>query len=90
MSAVTLYRAADGELFETEAEQLAYDASLSNKKEIEDFVNRHFPIPAPAPVLDSEGNPTFDEAGKPVTKARTNNARGPVAKAIAMWISEHQ
>ena len=90
MSAVTLYRAEDGTLFETEAEQLAHDAQCKHKEAIESFVDRHFPIPAPEAVLNDDGTPKLDEKGEPVVKAKQNAGRGPARKAIALWLSENQ
>lgn len=90
MSAVTLYRAQDGSLFETESEQQAYDAQCQHKEAIESFIDRHFPIPAPEAVLNDDGTPKLDENGKPVTKAKQNAGRGPARKAVSLWLAEHQ
>ena len=38
----------DGKQFDTEAEQLAYDAGKRNEKEIEAFLDIHYPVVAEA------------------------------------------
>lgn len=82
MSAVTLYRAQDGSLFETEAEQRAHDASIANKAAIDNFLDRHFPIPAAETVIDPE-------TGNQTKKYRQASGRGAARKAISLWLSEN-
>lgn len=34
----------DGKIFDTQAEQLAYDAAKNNEAEIKAFLDRHYPV----------------------------------------------
>jgi hypothetical protein len=89
MSAVTLYRSVDGSLFETESEQLAYDAQHANKEAIDAFVDRHFPIPEPELLFNEDGSPKLNDKGEQEKKVKQNAARGPVRRALALWIAEN-
>jgi len=89
MSAITLYRATDGFLFETEGEQLAHEALLENKARIDAFVDRHFPIPEPELLFNEDGSPKLNEKGEQEKKVKQAAGRGPVRKAIALWIAEN-
>lgn len=89
MSAVTLYRATDGSLFETEVEQRAHDASLANKVRIDAFVDRHFPIPEPELLFNEDGSPKLNEKGEQEKKVKQAPGRGPARKAIALWLAEN-
>lgn len=83
MAQVTLYQAQDGTLFETEGEQLAHDAAASNKAAIDAFIDLHFPI---EPAFNKDGTPKLNDKG--VQENKQNTARGPVRKALALWIAQ--
>lgn len=85
----TVYVANDGTLFGEESEALAHDAMTANKAKIDDFIDRHFPIPAPEAVLNDDGSPKLDNDGKPVLKSKQNGGRGPARKAISLWLAEN-
>jgi hypothetical protein len=87
--AKTVFVAADGTMFETEIEAQAHDSANTNKTRIDEFVDRHFPLPAPVAETDDAGNPVLNEDGTPKLKPRSNNARGPVRRALALWLAEN-
>lgn len=89
VQAIQVYRTSDNEVFESEQEAARHEASIQHKTKIEDFVNRHFPIPAPELVVNEDGTPKLNEKGEQEKKAKQNAGRGPARKAVELWLAEN-
>ena len=90
VQAIQVYRTSDNEVFESEQEAARHEASIQHKAKIEDFVNRHFPIPEPELVVNEDGTPKLNEKGEQEKKkAKQNAGRGPARKAIELWLAEN-
>ena len=89
VQAIQVYRTSDNEVFESEQEAARHEASIQHKTKIEDFVNRHFPIPAPELVVNEDGTPKLNEKGEQEKKAKQSAGRGPARKAVELWLAEN-
>lgn len=77
MSAITVYKAKDGTLFQTKEQQELHDVHQANKVLIEEFLDKYFPVP---PALElPDGTKKYRQAA----------GRGPARRAIIQWIKDH-
>jgi hypothetical protein len=89
VQAMQVFKTSDGEVFESEQEAARHEASIQHKAKIEDFINRHFPIPAPELVVNEDGTPKLNEKGEQEKKPKQNAGRGPARKALELWLAEN-
>ena len=89
VQAMQVFKTSDGEVFESEQDAARHEAGIQNKAKIEDFINRHFPIPAPELVVNEDGTPKLNEKGEQEKKVKQNAGRGPARKAIELWLAEN-
>lgn len=89
VQAMQVFKTSDGEVFESEQDAARHEAGIQHKAKIEDFVNRHFPIPEPELVFNEDGTPKLNEKGEQEKKAKQNAGRGPARKAIELWLAEN-
>lgn len=88
VQAMQVFKTSDGEVFESEQDAARHEAGIQYKAKIEDFINRHFPIPAPELVVNEDGSPKLNDKGEQEKKVKQAAGRGPARKAIELWISE--
>lgn len=89
VQAMQVFKTSDGEVFESEQDAARHEAGIQHKAKIEDFINRHFPIPAQELVFNEDGTPKLNEKGEQEKKAKQNAGRGPARKAIELWLAEN-
>ena len=89
VQAMQVFKTSDGEVFESEQDAARHEAGIQHKTKIEDFINRHFPIPEPELVFNGDGTPKLNEKGEQEKKAKQNAGRGPARKALELWLAEN-
>lgn len=89
VQAMQVFKTSDGEVFESEQDAARHEAGIQHKAKIEDFINRHFPIPEPELVVNEDGSPKLNEKGEQEKKSKQNAGRGPARKAIELWLAEN-
>lgn len=89
VQAMQVFKTSDGEVFESEQDAARHEAGIQHKAKIEDFINRHFPIPKPELVVNEDGSPKLNEKGEQEKKSKQNAGRGPARKAIELWLAEN-
>lgn len=88
VQAIEVFKTTDGEVFDDRAKAEQHQAGIDNKVKIDEFIDRHFPANEPEEVKNEDGSVQMKD-GKPVLKAKPNNARGPARKAILAWLAEN-